>query len=349
MAALMRHVWTPYKCSIYHELIMEKMVLKILKSLLILTPFLIGINCSFANSQNSREIAEKTLPSVVLIIMEDTKGRTISLGSGFLIGEGIVATNYHVIKTGAKGFAKLFSQDAKYDIDGLISFDSKMDLALLSIKNIKGHRLSLGDCSKIKIGDEIYVAGNPLGLEGTFSQGMISGIRKIGKDYIFQITAPISPGSSGGPVLNRHGDVIGVAVGTVKDGQNINFAIPSSYLASLLLQKKPIMQFPQKSDLGRIEKPAKGNIRGETWFPVIGSFKSIDDAKKFLEKMRGINIPYQIELYLSDTGYYAVTLGGYLDRDEANRRVVYARGQGIALDAYLRNSTQWGNNLLKDR
>jgi len=345
----MRHVWTPYKCSIYHELIMEKMILKILKSLLILTPILIVINCSIASSQSSREIAEKTLPSVVLIIMQDTKGKAISLGSGFLIEEGIVATNYHVIKKGAKGIVKLFSKDAKYDIEGMIGSDSKMDLALLSIKNIKGHSLSIGDSSKIKIGDEIYVAGNPLGLEGTFSQGMISGIRKIDKDYLFQITAPISPGSSGGPVLDRRGDVIGGAVGTVKDGQNLNFAIPSSYLATLLLQKKTIMKFPQEPDLGRTEKPAKRNIRGETWFPVIGSFKNIDDAKKFIEKMRQINILYQIELYLSDTGYYAVTLGGYLDRNEATRRVDYARGQGIALDAYLRNSTQWGDNLLKNK
>ena len=69
--------------------------------------------------------------------------------------------------------------------------------------------------------------GNPQGLEGTFSQGIVSSIRVLGADKILQITAPISPGSSGGPVLNEKGQVIGVSVATFRGGQNLNFAIPS--------------------------------------------------------------------------------------------------------------------------
>src|SRR5262249_3421737 len=84
------------------------------------------------------------------------------------------------------------------------------------------------------IGDEVYVVGNPEGLEGTFSQGIISSLR--GNDYI-QITAPISHGSSGGPVLNKNGEVIGVAVGLIEEGQNLNFAIPVSKLTQLLNRK----------------------------------------------------------------------------------------------------------------
>ena len=76
--------------------------------------------------------------------------------------------------------------------------------------------------------------GNPRGLEGTFSQGIISSIRKVGTDKILQLTAPISPGSSGGPVLNDKGQVIGVSVATFRGGQNLNFAIPSNYLKKLI-------------------------------------------------------------------------------------------------------------------
>ena len=76
--------------------------------------------------------------------------------------------------------------------------------------------------------------GNPRGLEGTFSDGIISSVRPVGSDKLIQITAPLSPGSSGGPVLNRRGEVIGVSVLTIRDGQNLNFAIPSNYLKTLL-------------------------------------------------------------------------------------------------------------------
>lgn len=91
-----------------------------------------------------------------------------------------------------------------------------------------------------QIGDEVYVVGNPEGLVGTFSQGIISAFR--GTDYI-QITAPISPGSSGDPVINRYGEVIGIATAFIKEGQNLNFAIPVAKLFPLLANRsspKPI-------------------------------------------------------------------------------------------------------------
>ena len=85
----------------------------------------------------------------------------------------------------------------------------------------------------VQVGETVYAVGNPRGLEGTFSDGIISSIRPVGSDKLIQITAPLSPGSSGGPVLNRRGEVIGVSVLTIRDGQNLNFAIPSNYLRTL--------------------------------------------------------------------------------------------------------------------
>lgn len=84
------------------------------------------------------------------------------------------------------------------------------------------------------IGDDIYVAGNPEGLEGTLSSGIVSAMREITGHKLLQITAPISPGSSGGPVMDAYGEVIGVAVATFKEGQNLNFAVPSSYVKKML-------------------------------------------------------------------------------------------------------------------
>ena len=94
--------------------------------------------------------------------------------------------------------------------------------------------ISLGDSDTVQVGVPIYAVGNPRGLEGTFSQGIISSVRKVGTDKLLQLTAPISPGSSGGPVLNGKGQVIGVSVATFRGGQNLNFAIPSNYLKVLV-------------------------------------------------------------------------------------------------------------------
>ena len=120
------------------------------------------------------------------------------------------------------------------------------DLVLLKISASQTASLSLGDSDKVEVGDSVFAIGNPQGLEGTFSQGIVSSIREIGSDKLLQITAPISPGSSGGPVLNSEGEVIGVSVATFRDGQNLNFAIPSNYLNALILKADTLTPLASK-------------------------------------------------------------------------------------------------------
>ncbi len=189
---------------------------------------------SVAIAQDARQIARKTFPAVVLLVMEDANGQPASLGSGFFVSDQVVATNMHVIEGAARGYAKLVGQGPKYDVAGTVGLDGVADLALLKISGVQAPPLQLGESKQVAVGDQIYVVGNPQGLEGTFSQGIVSGIRTFDSDSLLQITAPISPGSSGGPVLDSRGDVIGIAVATFKGGQNLNFAIPVSYLKSLL-------------------------------------------------------------------------------------------------------------------
>jgi len=179
-------------------------------------------------AQTAREIAKKVSPSVVLLVMEDENGQPLAMGSGFVIEDGIVATNLHVIAGASRGYAKLADQKEKFNISGTVAVDVARDIALLAVEDIKAPALSIGDSKQLAVGDEVYAVGNPRGLEGTFSAGIISSIRKVNEDSLLQITAPISPGSSGGPVVDNKGEVIGVAVATFKGGQNLNFAIPSS-------------------------------------------------------------------------------------------------------------------------
>ena len=110
----------------------------------------------------------------------------------------------------------------------------------------------LGNSDLAQVGETVYAVGNPRGLEGTFSDGIVSNIRPVSSDKLIQMTAPLSPGSSGGPVLTRKGEVIGVSVLTIRDGQNLNFAIPSNYLKTLIAKvryAKPLSQ--AKSNKGQ--------------------------------------------------------------------------------------------------
>ncbi len=159
------------------------------------------------------------------------------MGSGFVIKDGIVATNLHVVEGASGGHAKLPDRKDKYNISGTVATDADRDIVLLAVEGLKAPALTLGDSKQLAVGDAVYAVGCPRGLEGTFSAGIISSIRKAGDDSLIQTTAPISPGSSGGPVVNSKGEVIGLAVGTIEGGQNLNFVIPSVFLSALIGQQ----------------------------------------------------------------------------------------------------------------
>lgn len=194
---------------------------------------------SSAHTQSAQEIARKAFGSIVLLVMEDANGQPLSLGSGFFVRYDEIASNLHVVEGATKGYAKLVGQKAKYDIEGITAVDSERDLVVLKISAAGAQPLYIGSSDAVQVGESVYAVGNPQGLEGTFSQGIVSSIREVGTNKILQITAPISPGSSGGPVLNVKGEVIAVSVATFLGGQNLNFAIPSNYLKTLLGEAGP--------------------------------------------------------------------------------------------------------------
>jgi len=206
---------------------------------LLICVLILAVLPSTVSAQTAQKIARKAFKSTVLLVMEDSNGQPLALGSGFFVRDGEVATNLHVVQGAARGYAKVVGRKAKYDIKGITAIDPKRDLVILKISGVRARPLAIGNSETVQIGDTVYAVGNPLGLEGTFSQGIVSSIREVGTDKLLQITAPISPGSSGGPVLNGKGEVIGVSVATLRGGQNLNFAIPSNYLKALLRKTGP--------------------------------------------------------------------------------------------------------------
>lgn len=235
---------------------------------------LISLAVSVVQAKSVRLIAQKTLPAVVMLVMEDANRRPITVGTGFFIREDVIATSLHVIEGATRGYYKHIGLKKKYPVSGIVGIDEKRDLVLLSAPKAKVPPLPLGDSGEAAVGDVIYAIGSPHGLEGTFSQGMISGIREAGSHTFFQITAPLSIGSSGGPILDAQGEVIGMSLSAHKAGQNINFAIPSSYLEELLTDLKPVVPLsayvPKSKDQqirGTVAKKSDKDVIGThfTW------------------------------------------------------------------------------------
>jgi S1-C subfamily serine protease len=157
-------------------------------------PFLVlGLNS--AHAQTAPEIAKQAFGSTLLLVMEDANGQPLSLGSGFFVRDGEIASNLHVVEGAARGYAKLVGEKIKYDIEGISAVDAKRDLVVLKSSAGRSQALSLGNSDAVQVGESVYAVGNPQGLEGTFSQAIVSSIREVGTDKLLQITAPISPGS----------------------------------------------------------------------------------------------------------------------------------------------------------
>jgi len=159
------------------------------------------------------------------------------IGSGFFVDTGYIETNYHVIEGARQVYAKSVANQTRYTIEEIVVIDEKHNLAILRVSGPSSPILNLENSDEIEIGETVYAVGNPIGLQGTVSRGIVSSMRDFGQNGIrIQIDAPISPGNSGGPVLNEKGEVIGVSVSGIRgiDAQNLNFAIPSNYLKALL-------------------------------------------------------------------------------------------------------------------
>lgn len=169
----------------------------------------------------------KNSSSVVLISTFDGNGRPLGFGSGFVVREnGVIATNYHVIDGAASATVK-FENGNTYNAKYITSYNEQRDIAILKIDATGLTALKIGDSSKCIAGEKVVAIGNPLGLQNTVSDGIISSLNRIveNQGYI-QITAPISPGSSGGPLFNMSGEVIGINSAGFTTGQNLNLAIP---------------------------------------------------------------------------------------------------------------------------
>jgi len=198
----------------------------------------------------AKDIVQRASPAIVRIEAGPEK-----IGTGFIVDKaGVVATNLHVV-AGESAIKVRLLDGTLYAVDQIAGLDPERDLALLRIKAPKDlPTLKLGDSDAMSAGDQIVAIGNPLGVfDYSVTSGLISQVRHrpCGPDdvaaqrckqelTVLQISAAISPGSSGGPLFNQFGEVVGVTTAIITAGQNINLAVPGNYLKPMVARQSAI-------------------------------------------------------------------------------------------------------------
>jgi tetratricopeptide (TPR) repeat protein len=266
------------------------------------------------------ELVRRIKPSAVAIETFDSRNEKLSRGSGFFIEADRIVTNRHVIE-GAFRAEIHSSTGAVYPVKGVLAVDAEGDIAVLKIESPANVRPLPLDKTSPQEGESVVVIGNPLGLEGSVTNGIVSAVRDIPTfGRIIQITAPISSGSSGSPVVNMQGQVIGIATLQITGGQSVNFAIPSERISQL--------QISAPMSLSDLVAASGRNKRAKAvqFFRDGLSFLSKDDCERAIvsfEKAVESDVNYA-EAW-AQSGFCNEKLGKHAEALEASKRAVALR------------------------
>lgn len=268
------------------------------------------------------DLVRRVKPSVVSVLTYDLKGEPLISGTGFFIRPGEVVTNMHVIR-GARRVEihTLEGKGRTYPVTGALAIDEEADLALLKVELPLERSRPLAFASTLPDeGEQVFVIGNPLRLEGSVSDGIVSAVREVPDlGRIIQITAPVSHGNSGSPLLNMRGQVIGIVTVKVTNGQNINLALGVSRIAAL--PKGQLMPFDQIA--ARNKAASQPELLAELWYR--GGIDSLwlgnyDSALNYFETAANRN-PRRPETWIQ-IGYCKVKQGRNDEAIRAYRRAL---------------------------
>ena len=278
------------------------------------------------------DLVRRVKTSVVSVLTYDAKGEPLISGSGFFIRPGEVVTNLHVIR-GARR-VEIHTLDGKgrtYHVSGALALDEEGDLALLSaeVPAERSRPLTLA-VALPEEGEQIFAIGNPLRLEGSVSDGIVSAVREVPDiGRIIQITAPVSHGNSGSPLFNMRGQVIGIVTVKVTNGQNINLALASPRVAAL--SRGQLISFDQLAS--RNKSITQPELLADLWYR--GGIDSLwlgnyDSALSYFETAANRN-PRRAETWIQ-IGYCKVKQGRNDEAIRAYQRALQLRPNSA--DAY---------------
>ena len=191
-----------------------------------------------AYSQDIVSMFKRVKPSVVTVISYNAFDLEDGTGSGFFIDRNRIITNFHVVE-GAASVKIRLNDSTEFQVNRMIAKDSVKDIAILEVDIPASRKITplTFRATVPEQGERVYVVGNPLGFEQSVSDGIVSSVRVM-KDEgkVIQFTAAVSPGSSGSPLLDANGAVLGVVRMIMTEGQNLNFAVPAEFAKSLKIE-----------------------------------------------------------------------------------------------------------------
>lgn len=277
------------------------------------------------SAESLPDLVRRVKPSVVSVLTYDAKGEPLISGTGFFIRPGEVVTNMHVIKNAHRvEIHTLEGKGRTYPVTGALAVDDEADLALLRVELPAERSKPLTLTTSLPDeGEPIFLIGNPLRLEGSVSDGIVSAIREVPDlGRIIQVTAPVSHGNSGSPLFNMRGQVIGIVTVKVTNGQNINLALGVSRIASLA--RGELMSFDQIST--RNKSTTQPELLAELWYR--GGIDSLwlgnyDSALNYFETAANRN-PRRPETWIQ-IGYCKVKQGRNEEAIRAYKRALQLR------------------------
>lgn len=277
-----------------------------------------------SHSESLPDLVRRVKPSVVSVLTYDGKGEPLISGSGFFIRPGEVVTNLHVLRGAQRvEIHTLEGKGRTYPVTGAVALDEEADLALLNVTLPEDRSRPITLSSSLpEEGEQVFVIGNPLRLEGSVSDGIVSAVREVPDlGRIIQITAPVSHGNSGSPLFNMRGQVIGIVTVKVTNGQNINLALGTSRVAAL--KKGQLLSFEQIGSKGRSNQP---EALADMWYR--GGIDSMwlgnyDNALNYFETAANRN-PRRAETWIQ-IGYCKVKQGRNDEAIRAYQRALQLR------------------------
>jgi S1-C subfamily serine protease len=197
-------------------------------------------------ARSAEELFSMLSRSTARITVHDVSGRAVGLGSGVVTGIGTVITNCHVATAGGSLTVKVGAEQFSASVEVA---DEEYDLCKLSVMGLTAPAVTIGTAESLKTGQKVYAIGSPQGLELTISDGIVSGMRNLPQGRVIQTTAPISPGSSGGPLFDAYGRLVGIMTFQHRSGQNLNFAVPADWIADMRSRSaaNPLTESMQRS------------------------------------------------------------------------------------------------------